>query len=95
MLSRFIKYLKPAFESNGTASARMLSSFVTMLMIVIVHVWWLRHAYNTEDFAYLGEILIIDYSAVGLFLGLKTWESVQIKKSNNENNNPANSDSTV
>jgi hypothetical protein len=83
-MKKLINYLRPSLETNGTASARKLSSFMTMGLIIIVHIWWLRHAYQTSDFIYLGEILIIDYSAMGVFLGLKTWESIKLNKGSSE-----------
>lgn len=82
-----LKFLDLSLREDGQPSARKLSSFVTMILIVFVHIWWLRHAYLREDFNLLAEILIIDFSATGAFLGLKTWEDVMKHKHKKENTN--------
>lgn len=65
-------------------SARKLSAFVAMACAVAAEIVWLKHAYNREDFALLGEVLMIDFFFVSVCLGLTTWEKFKLKEPKNE-----------
>ena len=66
-------------------SARKLSAFVIMCMIVLAHAAWLKKAFLENDFSLLAEVLMIDYSFVSLLLGLTTYEAI---KNGKEKQNP-------
>jgi hypothetical protein len=63
-------------------SARKLSAFIIMVMIVAAHVAWLKKAFMENDFSLLEEVLMIDYSFVSLLLGLTTYETIKGNKPN-------------
>lgn len=77
-------------KKDSGFSARKLTSLTTMLMIIGVHISWLKYAFIKEDFEYLTEVLMIDELFILLLLGIITLEQVsnfknEIKKeSNNE-----------
>ena len=72
-------------KNDSGFSARKLTSLMTMILITMVHISWLKHAFINEDFEYLTEVLIIDELFVLLLLGIITLE--QISKFKNGNNN--------
>jgi hypothetical protein len=63
---------------KGGFSARKLSSFVIIALVVIAHIKWIWKA----DFSMLTEILMIDYSFILACLGLVTWQNVKEYKVN-------------
>lgn len=73
---KFIDWVRGSLETDGRASARKISAFVVIFLIIIAHVSWLKRAFISEDFGLLPEILIIDFSFVSVCLGLKTTETI-------------------
>lgn len=67
-------------------SARKLTAFVIMILVIIAHIKWIMSCYKTSDFSLLPEILIIDFSTILTLLGLTTWERLKIFKSKNSSN---------
>jgi len=57
-------------------SARKLSAFVVMILVVIAHVSWLKSCFLQADYSLLEEILIIDYIFVLLLLGIVTMAEI-------------------
>lgn len=75
---KLIEWVKGAFEARNTgASARKLSAFVIILMVVITHVKWFR----SDRWEYLTLVLGLDFTFILVCLGLATWQAV---KQNNE-----------
>lgn len=61
-------------------SARKLSAFVIMVLVVAAHIAWLKKAFLENDFSLLAEVLMIDYSFIALLLGLTTYEAIKSKQ---------------
>lgn len=90
-MKNFLKYLQSSFDTHSKgASARKLSAFWVVVLITMLHVWWLRHAYRKEDFSLLMSILTLDFGFVALALGLTTFETItKLKNKKDESNTPA------
>lgn len=87
-MKTFLDNLSGAFNTNVAGySARKLSAFWIIVLITIIHIWWLRHAYRKDDFSQLEAILLIDFSFVGTALGLTTIETLSKLKNNKPNDN--------
>ncbi len=56
-------------------SARKLSAFVIILMVVILHVKWFR----SDRWEYIAEVLGFDFMFILCCLGLATWQAVKEK----------------
>jgi hypothetical protein len=63
-------------KKNTGFSARKISVLVMMVMIILIHSSWLKHAFLREDYEYIIEILTIDSLFVLLLLGIVTMEQV-------------------
>jgi hypothetical protein len=70
-------------KKNKGFSARKISVLVMMVMNILIHLSWLKHAFLREDYEYIIEILTIDSLFVLLLLGIVTME--QITKKHQEN----------
>lgn len=57
-------------------SARKLSAFVIIVMIVICHIKW----FKSDRWEFLGEVLTIDFTFIAVCLGLTTWEAIKTKQ---------------
>lgn len=57
-------------------SARKLSAFIMIIMVIILHIKWFR----ADKWEYVGEILAFDYTFVLSCLGLTTWEAIKGKQ---------------
>lgn len=84
----FIKGIFDKFEATFTIknsfwSAKKLTAFTIMLLVVVSHVCWLKHSYYKADYSLLPEILVIDYGIICICLGMTTYE--KIKNSTNDN----------
>lgn len=70
-------------------SARKLSAFVIILCVIATHIKWI----SLGDFADLDMVLAIDYSFIGVCLGMTTYETItKIKSKKNADNTPTNTD---
>lgn len=78
--TRFMDWVRGSLEIDGRASARKISAFIVVGLIVVAHVSWLKRAFLSEDFSLLPEILIIDFGFVCVCLGLKTTETIFSRK---------------
>lgn len=58
-------------DSEGY-SARKLSAFVIIICVIITHVKWI----SLGDFDELDMVLAIDYSFIGVCLGMTTYETI-------------------
>ena len=75
----FLEYLRGSLDtkSGNGASARKLTAFAVMILVVFLHLWYFRYQYKHEgDFSLTIEILVIDYLFMALLLGLTTFESI-------------------
>lgn len=85
MIRKLFSYLQPSFEGdNGKASAPKLSALWFIILVTILHLWWLHKAMRTGDFILLPEILYTDCATIITLLGLKVWERVKTNKNNND-----------
>jgi len=75
-------------KKNSGFSARKISVLVVMIMVILIHISWLKHAFLREDYKYIIEILSIDSLFVLLLLGIVTIEQINklkgLKKTNEE-----------
>lgn len=75
-------------KKNSGFSARKISVLVIMIMVILIHISWLKHAFLREDYEYIIEILSIDSLFVLLLLGIVTLEQINklkgLKKTNEE-----------
>lgn len=73
---KLIDWIKGAFEANNSgASARKLSAFVIILMVVITHIKW----FKSSQWEYLTIVLGLDYTFILVCLGLATWQAMKTK----------------
>ena len=63
-------------KKNSGFSARKISVLVVMIMVILIHISWLKHAFLREDYKYIIEILSIDSLFVLLLLGIVTIEQI-------------------
>ena len=57
-------------------SARKLTAFVMVIMVIIIDIKWLK----SEQWIYIVEILGLHFLFILTLLGLATWQKVQDKK---------------
>jgi len=72
-------------KKNKGFSARKISVLVIMVMIILIHLSWLKHAFLREDYKYIIEILTVDSLFVLLLLGIVTMEQISNLKNGNIN----------
>jgi len=60
-------------HSKNVYSARKLSAFVVVVLIIILHVKW----FKSDRWEYLGEVLALDFGFISLCLGMTTYESIK------------------
>jgi hypothetical protein len=105
-MKEFLSYLRGSLDtkSGNGASARKLTAFAVMVLVVMLHFWYFRYQYKHDGkFELTIEILIIDYLFMALLLGLTTFESIlklkngitdKEQKQNDTNHTDASSDLT-
>jgi len=54
-------------------SARKLSAFVIIIMVIICHVKW----FNSDHWEFLGEVLMLDFGFISVCLGMTTYENIK------------------
>lgn len=65
-------------HSKNSFSARKLSAFVVMVLVIVLHVKW----FKSDKWEYIAEVLALDFTFILVCLGLATWQA--IKTSQNE-----------
>ena len=78
-----IKKLKEIFNNclgaldstSGGYSARKLSAFIMIVMVIILHIKWFR----SDRWEYIGEVLGFDLTFILVCLGLATWQIIKEK----------------
>jgi len=67
-------------HTKNVFSARKLSAFVVVLLIIITHVKW----FKSDHWEYLEGVIALDYGFISLCLGMTTYEAIKNKQINNE-----------
>lgn len=85
----FIKNIFNKFDASFTIknvgwSAKKLTAFVIMVLVIVAHVCWIKHSYYKADYNLLPEVLVIDYGIVCICLGMTTYEKIKVKKNESE-----------
>ena len=76
------------FKTNSDGySARKISAFVIIIMVICLHIKWFR----SDRWEYIGEVLGFDFMFILCCLGLATWQSVKEKSLDNGSETKANS----
>lgn len=65
--------------TKSSFSARKLTAFTIVVMVVIAHAIWIKNSHEKSDFMLLPEILLIDYGMISVCLGLTTFENIKLK----------------
>jgi xanthine/uracil permease len=80
---RVINWIRGAFEANNSgASARKLSAFAVIVLVVVTHVKW----FKSDRWEYLSIVLGMDYTFILVCLGLATWQLIKENKDKDEQN---------
>lgn len=76
-MKEFLRKIIGSFDvhSKQVFSARKLSAFVVIVMIVIAHVKW----FKSDRWEYLGEVLTLDFGFICVCLGMTTYENIKTK----------------
>lgn len=70
----FFNWIKGSFEANNTgASARKLSAFAVVALVVVTHIKW----FKSDRWEYLTIVLGLDYTFILVCLGLATWQAMK------------------
>jgi hypothetical protein len=86
-LGQFMSKISASFDtSNKGFSARKLTAFVTMFMVIVIDIKWLR----SEQWIYISEILALHFMFILTLLGLATWQAV--KEKSNEKHTDTNTE---
>jgi hypothetical protein len=67
------KLLASLDNTNNGYSARKLTAFVIVSLVVLAHLKWL----NLGDLTQLGEVLIIDYTFISALFGMTTYQKIK------------------
>lgn len=73
-IKEVLNNLLDSFKTNsGGYSARKISAFVIIVMVVSLHIKW----FQSDRWEYIGEILGLDFAFVSVALGMTTYESIK------------------
>jgi len=67
------KLLASLDNTNYGYSARKLTAFILVSLVVLAHLKWL----NLGDLTQLGEVLIIDYTFISALFGMTTYQKLK------------------
>jgi hypothetical protein len=77
----FINKIISALDNHSKGfSARKLSAFVIIIMVVVLHVKW----FASDRWEFLGEVLALDFGFISVCLGMTTYEAIKNKEENNK-----------
>ena len=80
-LKEILENILNSFKTNAEGySARKISAFIIMIMVVCLHIKWFR----SDRWEYIGEVLGFDFMFILCCLGLATWQSVKEKALDSE-----------
>jgi hypothetical protein len=75
-MKEFFSKVISAFDNHSKGfSARKLSAFTIIVMVVICHIKW----FKSDHWEYLGEVLALDFGFICVCLGMTTYESIKKK----------------
>ena len=63
-------------HSKNSFSARKLSAFVVMVLVIVLHVKW----FKSDKWEYIAEVLALDFTFILVCLGIATWQSIKEKQ---------------
>lgn len=92
-MKKILSYVFTALDThtkNG-ASARKLSAFVIILLVVATHIKWI----SLGDFTHLEAVLIIDFGFIAGCLGMTTYETITKIKKNEATDKPVDGGTTL
>jgi hypothetical protein len=77
-MKEFINKLIGALDTHTKTafSARKLSAFVVVILIIITHAKW----FKSDHWEHLDSVLALDYGFISLCLGMTTYEAIKNKK---------------
>lgn len=59
-------------------SARKMSAFIVVILIVITHIKW----FKSDHWEYLEGVIALDYGFIGLCLGMTTYQAIKTPNAN-------------
>lgn len=66
-----------AFDTHTQGfSARKLSAFVVIVLIVITHIKW----FKSDHWEHLDAVLALDFSFISVCLGMTTYQAIKTKE---------------
>lgn len=72
----FINKILSALDTHSQGfSARKLSAFIIIIMVIVSHVKW----FASDKWEYLGEVLALDFGFISVCLGLTTYQAIKEK----------------
>lgn len=82
-IGQFLSKLASSLDTGKDGfSARKLTALVTMIMVIIIDVKWLR----SDQWQYIEIILGLHFTFILVLLGLTTWQSLKEKKNESDGN---------
>lgn len=73
-LREILNNLLDSFKTHaGGYSARKLSAFIVIIMVISLHIKW----FQSDKWEYVGEILALDFAFVSVALGMTTYEAIK------------------
>ena len=76
MIKDFINKVISALDNHSKGfSARKLSAFVIIIMVIICHIKW----FKSDHWEYLAEVLALDFGFISVCLGMTTYEAIKNK----------------
>lgn len=84
-MRKILSYVFSGLDTHSKgASARKLSAFVIVLLVIVTHVKWI----SLGDFTQLETVLIIDYGFIAGCLGMTTYETITKLRKNEATDKP-------
>ena len=86
-MKEIMKNILKSFDTNeGGFSARKLTAFVIVVMVIITHIKWLTLGNLTQ----LEMVLTIDYGFIAALFGMTTYHSLKTKTTKDIPSEPTN-----
>jgi uncharacterized membrane protein (DUF485 family) len=82
-MKQFIKNILASFDIETPGfSAKKLSAFVVIILIISAHIAWLNTSILKNDWSLLLSVLAADYAFIATCLGMSTYQNLQNNKNN-------------
>ena len=76
-LGQFLSKISASFDTGKEGfSARKLTAFTTVVLVIIIDIKWLR----SDQWQYIEMILGLHFTFILALLGLTTWQNLKEKK---------------